>query len=90
LDGTVECYVKAVEEHLRKVVLAHQNDWDERLPLFLMATSMVFGWEIREPSNLLFGAAPDKEQSTNDHMTDPSQGLHDIHQDDHQHSEGSQ
>jgi hypothetical protein len=31
-DGMVEHYVKPVEEHPRKVVLAHQRGWDERLP----------------------------------------------------------
>jgi hypothetical protein len=32
----VECYIKTVKEHLRKVVQSHQRDWDERLPLFLL------------------------------------------------------
>jgi len=29
--------VKTIEEHLRKVVSTHQRDWDERLPIFLLA-----------------------------------------------------
>jgi hypothetical protein len=29
--------VKTAEEHLRKVVSAHQRDWDERLPIFLLS-----------------------------------------------------
>jgi hypothetical protein len=33
----VERYVKTVEEHLRKVVSIHQWDWDDRLPIFLLA-----------------------------------------------------
>ena len=36
-DGMAERYVKTIEEHLRKVVSRHQRDWDERLPLFLLA-----------------------------------------------------
>jgi len=36
-DGMVERYVKTIEEHLRKVVSTHQRDWDERLPIFLLA-----------------------------------------------------
>jgi transposase InsO family protein len=36
-DGMVERYIQTVEEHLRKVVASQQNDWDERLPLFLLA-----------------------------------------------------
>jgi len=36
-DGMVERYVKTIEEHLRKVVSTHQRDWDERIPIFLLA-----------------------------------------------------
>ncbi|PNF14662.1 hypothetical protein B7P43_G11732, partial [Cryptotermes secundus] len=35
--GMVERYVKTIEEHLRNVVASHQRDWDEKLPLFLLA-----------------------------------------------------
>jgi hypothetical protein len=33
----VERYMKTIEERLRKVVVPHQRDWDEGLPLFLLA-----------------------------------------------------
>jgi hypothetical protein len=33
----VEHYIKTIKEHLQKVVASHQRDWDERLPLFLVA-----------------------------------------------------
>jgi hypothetical protein len=33
----VESYIKTVEGHLWKVVASHQREWDERLPLFLLA-----------------------------------------------------
>jgi hypothetical protein len=33
LGGMVECYIK-MEEHLQKVIVSHQRDWDKRLPLF--------------------------------------------------------
>jgi transposase InsO family protein len=68
-DGMVERYVKTEEKHLRKVVSAHQTDWDERLPIFLLAyrasthettgampASMVFGTELCLPCDLLFRA----------------------------------
>jgi hypothetical protein len=68
---------ETIEEHLRKVVSTHQWDWDERLPIFLLAyrasthettsvmpSSMVFGRELRLPCDLMFGAPPDEEQST--------------------------
>jgi transposase InsO family protein len=72
-DGMVERYVKTVEEHLRKVVSTHQRDWDERLPIFLLAylapthettgmtpANMAFERELRLPCDM-FGAFPDKE-----------------------------
>jgi hypothetical protein len=36
-DSMVECYIKWIEEHLRKVVALHKRYWDERLRLFLLA-----------------------------------------------------
>jgi hypothetical protein len=76
----VERYIKTIEEHLRKVVASHQRDWDEKLPLFLIAyrasthdttgltpASLVFGREIRLTCDLLLGVPPDKERPTTDH-----------------------
>jgi hypothetical protein len=75
----VERKVKTVEEHLRKVVSTHQRDWDERLPIFLLAyrgsthdttgmtpDNMVFGRELRLPCDLLCGAPQtrDNQQRT--------------------------
>jgi hypothetical protein len=67
----VERNVKTVEEHLRKVVSTHQRDWDERLPIFLLAyrasthdttfmtpANMVFGRELRLPCDLLLRSPP--------------------------------
>jgi hypothetical protein len=64
----VERYIKTIEEHLRKVVASHQRDWDERVPLFLLAyrasthdtagltpAKLMFGRELRLPCDLLFG-----------------------------------
>jgi transposase InsO family protein len=91
-DRMVERCIKTIEEHLRKVVASHQRDWDERLPLFLLAcrasthdttgltpASLVFGRELRLPCDLLFGAPPDKERPTTDCAADLVAHLHDIH-----------
>jgi transposase InsO family protein len=91
-DGMVERYIKTVEEHLRKVIASHQRDWDARLPIFLLAyrastddttgltpANLVFGRELRLPSDLLFGAPPDKEHPTIDHAADLVDRLHNIH-----------
>jgi hypothetical protein len=37
LDGVVERYVKVVENHLKHLVSNNQTDWDQKLPLFLVA-----------------------------------------------------
>jgi hypothetical protein len=68
-----------VEEDLRNVISPHQKNWDKRLPNFLSAyrastheimsttpTSMVFMTELHPPCDLLFRAAPCKEQSVTD------------------------
>jgi hypothetical protein len=88
----VERYIKTIEEHLRKVVASHQRDWDERVPLFLLAyrasthdttgltpAKLMFGRELRLPCDLLFGVPPDKELPTTDYATDLVDHLHDIH-----------
>jgi hypothetical protein len=87
----VERYVKTIEEHLRKVVTSNQRDWDEKLPLFLLAysasthdttgltpASLVFGRELRLPCNLLVGVPPDKEQPTSDYVAELMDQLYDI------------
>jgi hypothetical protein len=35
--GMVGRYVKTAEEQLRKVVSTHRGDWNERLPIFMLA-----------------------------------------------------
>jgi hypothetical protein len=36
-DGMMERFMKTVEERTRKVVSKYRRDWDERLPIFLLA-----------------------------------------------------
>jgi hypothetical protein len=77
----VERYVKTDEEHPRKVITTHLKDWDEKLPIFLLAyaasthettgmmpTSMVFGRELSLPYDLFIRAPPNKEPSTTDYV----------------------
>jgi hypothetical protein len=88
----VERYIKTVEEHLRKVVASNQKDWNTMLPLFLLAyrasihdttgftpASLLFGRELRLPSDLLFGTPPDKERPTIEHAANLVDHLRDIH-----------
>jgi hypothetical protein len=73
-------------------------DWDERLPIFLLAyrasahetigmmpANMVFGKELLLLCDLLSGAPPDKEQSTTDYATDLAKRLLNIHHYSQQH-----
>jgi transposase InsO family protein len=91
-DGMVERYFKTVEEHLRKVVASQKRDWDERLPLLLLAyrapthdttglipALLVFGRERRLPCEMILGAPPEKERPTIDHATYLVNQIHDIH-----------
>jgi transposase InsO family protein len=55
-DGMVERYVKTIEEHLRKVVSTYQRDWDERLPIFLLAyRASTHDTTGMTPANIVFG-----------------------------------
>jgi hypothetical protein len=91
-------YIKTVKKHLWKVVPVNQTDWDERLPISLLAyrasthdtmgltlASLVFGRELRLSCNLLFGAPPDKKWPTIDHAADLVDCLHNIRNFVHQH-----
>jgi hypothetical protein len=55
-DGMVERYVKTVEELLKKVASTHQRDWDERLPIFLLAYwASSHETTAMTPANMVFG-----------------------------------
>jgi hypothetical protein len=88
----VERYIKTVEEHLRKVVTFNQKDWDAMLSLFLLASrasthdttgftpaSLLFGRELRLPSDLLFGTPSNKERPTIELAANLVDHLRDIH-----------
>jgi hypothetical protein len=72
-DGMAERYIKTIAEYLRKVIASNQRDWDPVLPFILMAyrslrhdttgftaASLLFGRELRLPSDLLFRTLADK------------------------------
>jgi hypothetical protein len=86
----VEWYVKAVVEHLLKVITSCQRDWDVRLPVFLLANRpsthdstgidrLVFRREPYLPCGLLFRAPSFREQHTVDHTAELMDQLHNIH-----------
>jgi len=73
-DGMVERFNRTIEEYLKKVVSREQRDWEEHVPMFLMAyraakheatqfspAEVVFGSEIRLPVDIKFGLANPSE-----------------------------
>jgi hypothetical protein len=88
----VERYMKTIAEKFTKGVSSYQRDWDERIPLFLLAyqasthettgvtpAKMVFGRELRLPCDLMFRAPPDKGQSEMNYAADVDERLRDTH-----------
>ena len=91
-DGMVERMNRTILRHLSKVVADHQRDWDQHLPLFLMAyrssvhettghspTSTVFGREIRLPCDLKFGCKPGEDLDGEDYISNLRRRLDEIH-----------
>uniref|UniRef100_A0A1B0GEE5 Integrase catalytic domain-containing protein n=1 Tax=Glossina morsitans morsitans TaxID=37546 RepID=A0A1B0GEE5_GLOMM len=71
--GMVERFNRTLEEHLRKVIDDDQQDWDEHIPIFLMAyrsavnnttalppAKILFGSNLRLPADMKFGTPPDR------------------------------
>ena len=73
-DGMVERFNRTLGEELAKFCADSQDNWDEKLPLLLMAyrsaehevtnfspAHMMFGHELRMPVDLVIGRPPDAE-----------------------------
>uniref|UniRef100_W8B595 RNA-directed DNA polymerase n=1 Tax=Ceratitis capitata TaxID=7213 RepID=W8B595_CERCA len=91
-DGMVERFNRTLEEHLRKVVDKHQDDWDVHIPLFLMGyrsavhvttgqtpARILFGSELRLPSDLKFGITGDARRIGKVTSTDLEEELREVH-----------
>lgn len=91
-DGMVERFNQTLGNHLAKVVEEHQHDWDQHIPLFLMAYRSAsheatgftpartnFGREIRLPVDLITGRPPDAPKSSVDYVSEIQQRLDEIH-----------
>ena len=88
----VERFNKTLESHLRMFVSEHQDDWDQYIPLVMMAyrsavhettgrtpASIIFGKELRLPSDLVFGSPMSEEFEVSDYAEDLRQKLLTIH-----------
>lgn len=92
-DGMVERMNRTLIRHLSKVVSDHQQDWDEHLPLFLMAyrsavnessgqtpSKVLFGREMRLPCDLVFGSKPGEDIAGEDYVSDLRRKMEDTHE----------
>lgn len=92
-DGMVERFNRTLEEYLKKVVDKNQKDWDEQIPMFLMAyrsarhdtTAMtpamtIFGTDLRLPADLKFGVATTTSNKNVDHPSARKDHMDGIHQ----------
>ena len=91
-DGMVERFNRTILNHLSIFVSRNQQDWDKKLPLFLLAYRsavhettgytpfhMLFGKDLRLPCDLLFGRSPDTPTSPVHYVEDLQARLEDVH-----------
>ncbi|KFM72298.1 hypothetical protein X975_04129, partial [Stegodyphus mimosarum] len=88
----VERFNRTILNHLSLMVSKNQEDWDRKLPLFLLAyrsavhestgyssSQMLFGRDLRFPSDLLFGRPPDLQSSPEEYVQDLRAWLETMH-----------
>ncbi|GFW31159.1 retrovirus-related Pol polyprotein from transposon 412 [Trichonephila clavipes] len=79
----VERFNRTILNNLSLMVSKNQQDWDQKVPLFLLAyrsavhettgyspSQMLFGRDLRLPCDLLFGRPPDTPSSPEDIFID--------------------
>ena len=88
----VELFNQKLIEHLAKVVDENQRDWDQQIPLFLMAyrsvahtttgetpSKILFGTTLRAPADMKYGILPETPQPVTEYVDNLRQRLHSIH-----------
>lgn len=91
-DGMVERFNQTVIKHLAKVVEENQQDWDQQIPLFLMAyrntahtttaetpSKVLFGSTMRTPADVKYGTPPATPQSVTTYIEELRQRLDRVH-----------
>lgn len=92
-DGMVERFNRTLENFLAKVVSSNQLTWDEHIPMFLLAyrcsihestgkspCEMLFGSNVRMPSELLFGSPPSPKMNSTEYGKALKDHLNEIHE----------
>ncbi|GFW79740.1 retrovirus-related Pol polyprotein from transposon 412 [Trichonephila clavipes] len=91
-DGMVERFNRTILNNLSLMVSKNQQDWDQKVPLFLLAyrsavhettgyspSQMLFGRDIRLPCDLLFGRPPDTPSSPEEYVQNLQARFEDVH-----------
>lgn len=91
-DGMVERFNRTILNHLSVFVSRNQRDWDQKLPLFLLAyrsavhettgytpAQLLFGRDLRLPCDILFGCPQDVLPSPVEYLQDLQERLKTIH-----------
>lgn len=91
-DGMVEKMNRTILNHVSLFVSRNQQDWDQKVPIFLLAyrsavhettrytpSQMLFGRELRLPCDLIFGCPPDTPSSPDGYLKDLKTRLDDVH-----------
>ncbi|GFS55317.1 retrovirus-related Pol polyprotein from transposon 412 [Trichonephila clavipes] len=91
-DGMVERFNRTILNNLSLMVSKNQQDWDQKVPLFLLAyrsavhettgyspSQMLFGRDLRLPCDLLFGRPSDTPSSPEEYVQNLQARFEDVH-----------
>ncbi|GFU66226.1 retrovirus-related Pol polyprotein from transposon 412 [Trichonephila clavipes] len=91
-DGMVKRFNRTILNNLSLMVSKNQQDWDQKVPLFLLAyrsavhattgyspSKMLFGRDLRLPCDLLFGRPPDTPSSPEEYVQNLQARFEDVH-----------
>lgn len=91
-DGMVERFNRTIANYLAKYVSDNQKDWDEYLPMLLLAyrsalhettqqtpAKLLFGRELRLPIDLVLGSSPEEPTNSTKYVQKLQDRLHEIH-----------
>lgn len=92
-DGMVERFNRTIESFLVKVINKDQSVWDKHIPMFLLAyrtsvhestgktpSEMMFGYNVRLPSELLFGSPPSTSKTITEYGGQLRKRLEETHE----------
>jgi len=102
-DGMIERMNRTIQDMLAKYVSHHQRDWDEHLPLVMMAYRssvhastqyspyyLLFGREVRLPVDVMFGRQPDHQLEVSEYVRHLRDTLEEVHEHAREHLRTSQ